>query len=155
MQALIVHDDLTESERLRVALSRRGFMVSICTDQETALDFVRRNVTDLLVLKQVIAERHTTSLALAAERHHPRVSTVLLSKRRRADALELFELVPSLCAILGANPESNVLSTIAISAVQSTSQPTLVLAPYDRLPNIRDIPSETGAPPFATRRAVA
>lgn len=153
MQALIVHDDPTEVQRLRMALARRGFMVAFCNSQEEALGFVRKCVTDLLILKQVIEGRHTTAVALAAERHHPRVSTILLSKRAREDALELFELIPSVTAILSSRPESNVLATLAISAVQNINQPMLVLAPHDRMPRVREIPSQTGAPSFASRRA--
>ena len=129
MQALIVHDNPAEIDRLRSVLARRGFMVSFCTDQEAAVKFVRRSVTDLVVLKQVIDGRHTTSVALAAEHFHSRAATILLSDRKRRDAVELFELIPSLHAVLGLRPESQMLGTLAISAVQSAGQRSIRCLP--------------------------
>ncbi len=156
MQALIVHDHPAEIDRLRAVLARRGFMVSFCTDQEAAIKFVRRSVTDLLVLKQVIDGRHTTSVALAAEHFHARAATILLSHRQRRDAVELFELIPSLHAVLGLRPESQMLGTLAISAVQSAGQPVLVLGPGTRVepvPALPVVPAKASAPPcFASRR---
>ena len=133
MQALIVHDDPAEIDRLRTALSRRGFMVSHCQNQSEGLQFVRSAVTDLLVLKQVIDGKHTTSVSLAAEHFHPRAATILLSERQRADAVELFELIPSLHAVLGPRPDDQTIGTLALSAVQNTSQPVLVLTARDKV----------------------
>ncbi len=140
MQALIVHDDFSEVERLGRALSRRGFMVTSSSDQRQAQSYVRRTVTDLLVLKQQIGNRHTTSVALAAEHHNPRTATILMSERPRADAVELFELIPSLQAVLGMEPEAQLLASLGLQAVQNPGETMLVLSPHARLP--RDAPRQ-------------
>jgi CheY-like chemotaxis protein len=150
MQALIVHDDPAEIDRLRTGLSRRGFMVSHCQNQSEGLQFVRSAVTDLLVLKQVIDSKHTTSVALAAEHHHPRAATILLSDRQRADAVELFELIPSLQAVLGPRPDDQTIGSLALSAVQDASQPVLVLTAKDKVSepaNELSVPAAVSTPP--------
>jgi len=133
MQALIVHDDHSEVQRLRGLLGRHGFQTAACTDQAGGLDQMRRMPVDLLVLKQVIGGRHTTSVALAGELRNPALATVLLTERSRQDAVELFELVPSLFAILGPRPEETLLSTLAVQAVEAKVPPVLVLTPSVRV----------------------
>ena len=159
MQALIVHDDPSEIDRLRKVLSRRGFMVSYCTNQREAAQFVRHSVTDLLILKQVIDGRHTTSVALAAEYYHPRAATILLSERQRADAVELFELIPSLHAFLGPRPEAQTVGALAVSAVQSASQPVMVMEAHISAAVPLELPGVTVANPgpmaFATTKYAA
>ena len=133
MQALIVHDDPAASDRLARALSQRGFMVTQHSDQDQAIDFVRNSVTDLVVLKQVIAGRHTTSVALAAEYHHPSAVTLLLSTRSRAGSVDLFEQIPSLHAILSVHPDPQLVSALGVHAVQNPNAATLVLSPGQRV----------------------
>lgn len=133
MQARIVHDDAAEVRRVGDALARRGFTVATCACQDSAIAFVRGSIVDIVVLKQVIDGRHTTSVALAAEYHSPRVATILLSTRRRAEAVELFELIPSLNAILGPCPDAHVLAALAVQAVRNPSSNLLILSPEERI----------------------
>lgn len=133
MQALIVHDDPSEVERIRAILARRGFMAACCTGQDDAIAHIRRQPADLLVLKQVIGGRHTTSVALAGEYRNPGLASILLTERNRADAVELFELVPSLFAILGPRPDSPLLASLALQAVEAAIAPVLVLSPASRV----------------------
>lgn len=129
MQALILHDDIGEANRLGRILARRGFMVSACADQERATRFVRRTPTDLLILKEVIDGRHTTSVSLAAEYNNPHTATLLLSNRSRSQLVEQFDLLPSLRGILSGQPGAAFLTSLALQAVQSPSQNMLVLVP--------------------------
>lgn len=133
MQALILTDETAESDRLGRALARRGFMVAAFAEPEPALDFVRTSVTDLVILKQVIGGSHTTSVALAAEYYHPRCASLLLCRRNRVQASELFDHVPSLQAVLGERPDAALLTTLALHAVQNPAETLLVLSPLDRV----------------------
>ena len=133
MQALIVHDEMAETQRIGRVLARRGFMVAACSDQTRATRFVRHTTTDLLILKEVIGGRHTTSVALAAEWRNPHAATLLLSERGRADAAELFEMIPTLRAILGRGADVQTLAALAMEAVRNPSQVLLVLDPRSRV----------------------
>ena len=79
-------------------------MVITCTNQDEAVSLVRRSVTDLVILKDKIETRYTSAVALAAEYNNPQAVTFLLTERSRVQSFELFELVPSLHAVLSARP---------------------------------------------------
>jgi len=154
MQALIVHDDPAEVARIRAVLERRGFLTATCPDQDEAVARIRRLPVDLIVLKQVIGTRHTTAVALAGELRNPGLATILLSARSREDTLELFELVPSLFAILGPRPDGALLSSLALQAVEASLAPVLVLSPEARIRDPHRVPPLL-ASGFASRRTHA
>ena len=130
MQALIVHDELGELDRIGRALSRRGFMVITCTNQDEAVSLVRRSVTDLVILKDKIETRYTSAVALAAEYNNPQAVTFLLTERSRVQSFELFELVPSLHAVLSARPDAQLVAALGLQAVENPTKSTLVLSPH-------------------------
>ncbi len=133
MQAVIVHDDFSEVNRFGRALSRRGFMVTSCSDQQTASQYVRRRVADLLILKHRMEDRYTTSVAPPGEFTNPRIATIVLSDWTRQRALDLFELVPSLHAVLQPAPDADVLAALGVQAVQNPLASLLVLSPQNRI----------------------
>ena len=132
MQALIVHDDPLETRRFGRAMLQRGFLVAACGELAKARAFVRQGTTDLLILKHMLANRDTTAVALAAEHYNPKAATILLTARQRTQAIELFDLIPSLQAILGPDADAKLTADVAIQAVRNPSGRVLILSPQSR-----------------------
>ena len=133
MQALILHDDFSEVDRIGRALTRRGFMVSSCDNTQDATKFVKTKPTDIVVLKESIDGVFTTGTALAAEWRNPSAVAILISGRSRDRTKELFELVPSLQSILPHGSDPQVIATLALQAVQYPNNSMFVLSPNVRI----------------------
>ena len=134
MQALIVHDDISEIQRIRLLLARRGYDVLETSDQAAGVLLARRKTVDLLILKLRIGDKHTSSVALAAEYNNPDVATVLLADGERADLLELFELIPSVKAILPEAPDRILLAALMTTVVDPDATSVLLLTPDHAVP---------------------
>ena len=95
--------------------------------QVQALLFITNTTIDLLILPELLNDKYITALALLAEFTNPKVASIMLSGSTRRRRAELFELVPSLRAVMATAPDVGLLSTLALQVVAKTGSETLVL----------------------------
>ncbi|MEM8630580.1 MAG: hypothetical protein AAGF74_05040 [Pseudomonadota bacterium] len=128
MQALVVHDDLIRGKALKAELQRSGFQTSLQASPDAADTWLKSHHVDLLLLRQVIVDRHTTGIALAAEYHWPDVATVLLSPYGRERLADLFEGLPSLAAALEEDADVYTLGAVCRAVItQKKTRPAMIL----------------------------
>lgn len=75
-----------------------------------------RGPVDVLVLGEALEGRLAHDVALLAEWRNPQVATVLLSDRPADEAEELWDLLPSLQAILGTDAPARLVAAVAQGA---------------------------------------
>lgn len=78
-----------------------------------------RDAVDVLVLGEALGGRLTHDVALLAECRNPAVATILLSDRPADEAEELWELLPSLHAILGGATPARLVAEVARNAART------------------------------------
>ena len=127
MQVLIVHDSNAEIRRIGTELIDKGFLVRGCSCRQLAETIIANTTIDLLILPEKLNDKYITALALLAEFTNPNVACIMLSDSTRRRRAELFELVPSLRAVMATTPDVGLLSTLALQVVASTGSDTLVL----------------------------
>ncbi|MEM9127522.1 MAG: hypothetical protein AAGB28_17155 [Pseudomonadota bacterium] len=151
MHALILHDCPKATTTLCAELSYLGFTVTCVDSVREAMATLRPGRTDFLVLKEVIGNRHTTGVALAAEYRNPDVTAVLISQRPRYEAIELLEGVPAITAIFGPAVADDPSPLCAVArAVRGGVEPPLILPPRQNMPHTSVASS---LPSFERRRA--
>ena len=117
MQALILSDDFELQSRLALNLLRKGIQAITAETVEMATGFARRWTFDLLIMSERAAGRLTHTVALSAERHSPTLSTILITDRTDPNTDELYDLLPSIKSILGAELPPEIIAQIAMIAV--------------------------------------
>ncbi|MEO0991499.1 MAG: hypothetical protein AAFX00_11170, partial [Pseudomonadota bacterium] len=125
MHVLIVHDSLPTAEKIALRMQQAGLEVRYTDSVHGATAELRAGETRVLVLKQIMFQRHTTGIALAAEYRNPNVATVLLSDRPRAETTELFEGIPSLVGVLPDLPNLDLLAALAASEFTPEMRPAI------------------------------
>lgn len=116
MQAMIVEGDATLRSAIASALARAGFDVTCMADVEEARAHLRSAGVDVLVTAEVVGERLAHDVALLAEWRNPLVASLLLTDREGAELDELFDLLPSLHAIVGRGTPPKTLARLALEA---------------------------------------
>ncbi|WP_052700870.1 hypothetical protein [Loktanella sp. S4079] len=117
MKALIMRNDPFAAAATARVFVEKGFQI-LCVDRhDVAAALVRMDVVDLLVMDEAFDGRLTHALALSAERANPYVSTILVTERIGARADELYDLIPSLHALVGASADAGLLGRLGVASV--------------------------------------
>ncbi len=119
MKALLLRHDVEAAAGDAQALIDKGFQVVCVETRNVAHALMRIETVDLLVMEERIGGRLTHALALSAERHNPYISTVLMTDRPGSETDELYELIPSLYALVGTDTAPRLLGQLALSSVEN------------------------------------
>ena len=76
---LIVDDDLSLCHFLTKALSQKGYQVIPCHSGREALDVVRGQETDLILLDNKLPDRNGLEILKEIKRDHPKVSVIIMT----------------------------------------------------------------------------
>jgi nitrogen regulation protein NR(I) len=76
---LIVDDDLSLCHFLTKALSQKGYQVAPCHNGGEALDVVRGQETDLILLDNKLPDRNGLEILKEIKRDHPKVSVIIMT----------------------------------------------------------------------------
>jgi two-component system response regulator AtoC len=76
---LIVDDDLSLCHFLTKALSQKGYQVTPCHNGGEALDVVRGQETDLILLDNKLPDRNGLEILKEIKRYHPKVSVIIMT----------------------------------------------------------------------------
>ncbi|WP_108814662.1 hypothetical protein [Loktanella sp. Alg231-35] len=77
------------------------------------------DTVDLVVLDERVEGQLTHAIALSGERKNPYQSAIMLTDRPGADSDDLYDLIPSLYALVGTDVKANMLGKLAFSAVSN------------------------------------
>lgn len=153
MQVLVLDDDINRQYAVAHALQERGLFVLRASDAAAANAYLRRTIADVVILRHWIGKRACLSAALAAEYYNPQVVTILLSDQPGGGSDELFELIPSLSALLGEATPPALIADLAVSAVAPRKKEALVLGREDRIWPEPKRPTLPDVPVFVSRRS--
>ncbi|TNC70849.1 hypothetical protein [Rubellimicrobium roseum] len=135
MQVMILEEDPTLRTEVAAALAPEGFDILSFGRLGPAKEAARSTALDLLVLGESVEGRLAHDVALLAEWRSPGLGAILLSDRRGDEVEELFELIPSLQAVLGRRTGARTLAQVALSAAQAQSvRPRLAAPPEEAQP---------------------
>ncbi|KMW58087.1 hypothetical protein AIOL_003057 [Candidatus Rhodobacter oscarellae] len=123
MQVLLVTDDLPQQEAIMIPFIKAGVLVTATSSLKVAEAFISTNVVDLLVASERVRGRLSHSTILMAEHQHAHLSTILLTDRTDRDAEEVFELIPSVHALIGTGVPGEVVLQFGRASVVSKSKP--------------------------------
>jgi len=125
MQVLILEDDPAFQAQLALAMMGKGFNV-LCVETVPAAEaFLRLDMADVLIAGERIGGRLSHPVALLAECRNPLVAAVLLTERTGPDLDELFDLMPSLVAVLGRRVAPSVVTQVVMAAVADMASDTV------------------------------
>lgn len=142
MQVLILNQDRAAQAEQSAALGVKGFSV-ICADTvAAALSEIRKGGIDVLVAAERVQGRLSHSVALSGECRNPWMATILLTDRTDPDVDELFDLLPSVHAILGHGVEATAIARLAFTSVTASIRARAPIMLQDAIE----------APSFASRR---
>ncbi|EBA12773.1 hypothetical protein [Roseobacter sp. CCS2] len=169
MKALILRADANASVKTARALIDKGFQILSVDTQAVAHALIRVDTIDLLVMDERIEGQLTHAIALSGERKNPYLSAILLTDRGADETDDLYDLIPCLYGLAGADTAPDLLGKLALSAVSSievtsarvaqntaadaaedmepVEMDTLILAANDMSPPDDD--SDSGVPCFA------
>lgn len=116
---MILEEDAILRTRITGALAPEGVDVLSFGRLAPAKEAARRANVDILVLGETIEGRLASDVALLAEWRNPRLGSILLSDRDADAAEELFDLIPSLQAVLARGTGARTLARVAIATARS------------------------------------
>ena len=119
MKALILRHDADAAIATARVLVDCGYQISCCESHKIADAVVQLDTFDLLVMDEMIDGQLTHTLALSAERQNPDVTTFLMTDRGGAQTDDLFDLIPSLHALLGHAMPATVIGQLALASTHS------------------------------------
>jgi len=119
MQVMIVEEDPTLRTQITGALAPEGVDILSFGRLGPAKEAARRATVDILVLGETVEGRLASDVALLAEWRNPRLGSILLSNRDAEAAEELFDLIPSLQAVLARGTGARTLARVAIATARS------------------------------------
>jgi hypothetical protein len=120
MKALILRSDADAAVATARVLIEKGFQVLCVESHKVAYALVRLDTIDLLVMDETINGHLTHSLALSGERRNPYLSAILLTDRIGPQTDDLYELIPSLHALVGTRTPAALLGRLAETSVSNT-----------------------------------
>ena len=116
MQVLILDDDPVFQAQLAQVMMGQGFNV-LCVDTVPAAEaFLRLGMVDVLIAGERIGGKLSHAVALLAECRNPLLAAVLRTDRTGPDLDELFDLVPSVCGILGRGVAPALVLQVVLAA---------------------------------------
>lgn len=167
MKALILRRNAKAAVATAHALTEKGFQILSVDTLAVAHSLIRIDTIDLLVMDERIEGQLTHAIALSAERRNPYLSAIFCTDRAREDTEDLYELVPSLYALVGSDTAPELLGQLALSSIsnldeirarvaqnatddqaeEADADDLLVLEASDLVPPEDD--TESGAPSYA------
>ncbi len=119
MKALILRNDAQTAIATTRALADKGFQI-LCVDSLTvAHTLIGIDTIDLVVMDERVKGQLTHAVALSGERKNPYQSAIMLTDRPGADSDDLYDLIPSLYALVGMDVSADLLGKLALSAVSN------------------------------------
>ena len=119
MKALILRNESASALNVSRLLMEKGFQILSVQSLATAKTLARVETIDLLVMDELVDGQMTHSVALSAERRNPDLCVIAYSARSAEETDDLFELVPSLYAVVGQQVSSAVLAQLVMSSVHA------------------------------------
>lgn len=121
MRALILRHDPFAAIASARALIDKGFQI-LCVDTRAAAEMlVRSDTIDLLVMDEHVQGEMTHTIALSGERQNPYISAILMTDRAREETDDLYDLIPSLYALVGGETAPNLIGQLAVASVVRTA----------------------------------
>jgi hypothetical protein len=119
MQVMVINDDPEVQVRVAKGLMSKGFQVVGMETVARACAYVKIDPVDILITGERVGGRLSHTVALAAECANPMVTTMLLTDRTDPEIEELYELLPSLYALISPRSDPAIVARLALSAVAS------------------------------------
>ncbi len=119
MKALILRNDADAGVATARALIDKGFQILSVDTLAVAHALIRIDAIDLLVMDERFEGQLTHAIGLSGERKNPYLSTILLSDRTAEETDDLFDLIPSLYGVVGAESSAELISKLALSSVSA------------------------------------
>ncbi|MDX8351281.1 imidazoleglycerol-phosphate dehydratase [Cognatiyoonia sp. IB215182] len=121
MRALILRHDPNAAVASSRALIEKGFQI-LCVDTRAAAEMlVRSDTIDLLVMDEQVQGEMTHTVALSGERQNPYISAILMTDRSREETDDLYDLIPSLYALVGVETAPSLVGQLAMASVVKTA----------------------------------
>ena len=122
MKALILRNDTDAAIATARALIDKGFQVLCVETLTVAHSLIRVDTIDLLVMDERVEGQLTHAIALSGERRNPYLSAIFLTDRSSAETDDLYALIPSLYALVGAETAPELLGKLALSSVSNVEE---------------------------------
>ena len=130
MKALVLRSAVVQAAATCEKLIDMGFQVFSVESLLTAHSLIRIDTFDLLIMDEYINGHLTHAIALSGERRNPYLSVILLSDRPADQTEDLYDLIPALYAMAGAETSVHVLARLALSAVTGQEAITARVSRY-------------------------
>lgn len=117
MRALILQDDDAAAVSSSRALIDKGFQILCVKNRDVAETLIRMDKIDLLVMDEQVDGCLTHAIALSGERKNPFISSIIVTDRSKEETDDLYELIPSLYALVGNNTAPDLMGQLAHSSV--------------------------------------
>lgn len=122
MQIMVMNDDPAVQVRVTKGLMSKGFQVVGMETVSRACAYVKIDPVDILIMGERVSGRLSHTVALAAECANPMVTTMLLTNRVDPEVEELYDLLPSLYALISPQSDPGVVARLALSAVANPGE---------------------------------
>ncbi|MBQ1202469.1 MAG: imidazoleglycerol-phosphate dehydratase [Loktanella sp.] len=122
MKAMILRDDAADAVQTAHLLSRKGFQTYCVGSRDIAQAMLQAELIDLLVMDERIGAQLTHALALSAERRNPYLSTIIMTDQGAEATDDLYDLIPSLYALIGTRTGTDMMGQIVLSAVANADE---------------------------------
>lgn len=117
MRALILRNDPDAAVESSRALIDKGFQILCVENRTIAETLIRMDTIDLLVMDEEVEGCLTHGIALSGERKNPYISAIIVTDRTSQETDDLYELIPSLYALVGSNTAPKLVGQLALSSV--------------------------------------
>lgn len=124
MKALILRADAAQAVETAQLLAQQGFQTLCVASRDIAHAMIRADVIDLMVMDERVGGQLTHTLALSAERRNPYVSTIILTDAAADATDDLYDLLPSLYALVGTGVGARMMAQLVLSAVANVDAVT-------------------------------
>ncbi|WP_341368228.1 hypothetical protein [Yoonia sp. BS5-3] len=117
MKALILRNQPDAAIANAQALLGQGFQILHVENRDVAETLIRMDRIDLLVMDEELDGCLTHTIALSAERKNPYISSIIVTDRSREETDDLYDLIPSLYALVGHNTSPQIVGQLALSSM--------------------------------------
>lgn len=150
MKALILRNDPQAAIATAHALTDKGFQILSVDTLAVAHALIRIDTIDLLVMDEDVEGQLTHAIALSAERKNPYVSAIFLTDRTHEVTNDLYDLIPSLYALVGNDTAPGLLGQLALSSVSNLDDVAARVA-QNAAVDLGELDDEKNAPSFAAQ----
>lgn len=113
MRVLLLDDHFRRQERFMNAFWAARVGMIATGSQKVARTILGQARVDVLVMAETVQGQLTHATALFAEYRNPKLATLVLTDRTDEDVEELYQLIPSVCGILGGDVHENIVLQLA------------------------------------------